>query len=745
DEETAWLKHMEKQFKEIAGEDGSIDLDEFKRALKVKDSFFADRFFALFDEDGSGSLELEEVLNGLRQITKGSRRDKLKFLFDIHDVDSNHVRCGCVTGSGCIDHSEMKAVLESCVTESALKISDQDIEDLTTILFEAADADDSGSITFEEMITEFEKHPEALDSLTISAANWLKPPVQATKHNKEETWRRFFTKRFVVNNFRLISFLSVFALVNAVLFAFNAWRYWGANGYVIIARGCGMCLNFDCAFVVVLMLRYTLTWLRMTALRFILPFDESVMLHKVVGYVICILTVLHTVAHLINIDTGVPSNSTAAPLPEYWEYLFTFKSKIGFIGPGFGYLSGVILDVILLIMFLCSLSFVRRTGHFQIFYWSHVLYLAFWALLIMHGPMFWYFFILPGILFVIEKIYSLKIVKIARHGHMYVTEVNLLPSKVTHLVISRPAKFVYEPGDYIFINIPDIAANEWHPFTISSAPEHRGEFWLHIRGAGYWTNRLHNFFSNYDEGIDDMDGLQSPPKHTSLKHIRVAREGCPSECYKNQRRRKFVKVKCFVDGPYGSPTREIMNTEHAVLVASGIGVTPYASILQSIMLRRKGRRVTCPCCDKSFYPDVPTELMGIKKVDFIWINRDQKCFEWFVSLLTQLEAQECEDGTVDRFLEMQMYMTAAASKNDMKGLGLQMALELLHAKRGTDLLTGLKTQTKPGRPDWREIFTKISAEKKGSVKVFFCGSAALAKQLNLQCDLHGFEFKKESF
>ena len=37
DEETTWLKHMERQFKEIAGEDGTIDLQEFKRALKVKD------------------------------------------------------------------------------------------------------------------------------------------------------------------------------------------------------------------------------------------------------------------------------------------------------------------------------------------------------------------------------------------------------------------------------------------------------------------------------------------------------------------------------------------------------------------------------------------------------------------------------------------------------------------------------------------------------------------------------------
>lgn len=61
----------------------------------------------------------------------------------------------------------MRAVIESCVSESAMKISEEDIEDLTDVLFDAADADGSGSITFEEMIEEFEKHPEALDSLTI--------------------------------------------------------------------------------------------------------------------------------------------------------------------------------------------------------------------------------------------------------------------------------------------------------------------------------------------------------------------------------------------------------------------------------------------------------------------------------------------------------------------------------------------------------------------------------------------------
>ena len=44
-------------------------------------------------------------------------------------------------------------------------------------------------------------------------------------------------------------------------------------------------------------------------------------------------------------------------------------------------------------------------------------------------------------------------------------------SQVVSLVIKRPPHFAFKPGDYIFINIPAIATFEWHPYTISSAPE----------------------------------------------------------------------------------------------------------------------------------------------------------------------------------------------------------------------------------------------------------------------------------
>lgn len=52
-----------------------------------------------------------------------------------------------------------------------------------------------------------------------------------------------------------------------------------------------------------------------------------------------------------------------------------------------------------------------------------------------------------------------------------------------------------------------------------------------------------------------------------------------------------------------------------------------------------------------------------------------------------------------------MYMTSALSKNDMKAIGLQMALDLLAKKEKRDSITGMRTRTQPGRPDWGKVRT----------------------------------------
>lgn len=41
----------------------------------------------------------------------------------------------------------------------------------------------------------------------------------------------------------------------------------------------------------------------------------------------------------------------------------------------------------------------------------------------------------------------------------------------------------------------------------------------------------------------------------------------------------------YIDGPFGAPTSQIFHAQHAILIGTGIGVTPFASILQSIMHR----------------------------------------------------------------------------------------------------------------------------------------------------------------
>lgn len=181
-------------------------------------------------------------------------------------------------------------------------------------------------------------------------------------------------------------------------------------------------------------------------------------------------------------------------------WLFTSKPGLFGLVHGWANPTGFLLFFILLIMFICSQPFVRRGGSFEIFYWTHLLYVPFWICVLLHGPNFWKWFIVPGLIYTVERIVRLIWMK-SKRGKTYISSGLLLPSKVTHLVIKRPVHFYFRPGDYIFVNIPAIAKYEWHPFTLSSAPEQEDYIWLHIRGVGEWTNRLHEFFEKEQEKL----------------------------------------------------------------------------------------------------------------------------------------------------------------------------------------------------------------------------------------------------
>lgn len=57
---------------------------------------------------------------------------------------------------------------------------------------------------------------------------------------------------------------------------------------------------------------------------------------------------------------------------------------------------------------------------------------------------------------------------------LIITNYSFTTRQVVKLRIDRPPDFEFHAGDYVYVNIPHVAKFEWHPFTISSAPEDEG-------------------------------------------------------------------------------------------------------------------------------------------------------------------------------------------------------------------------------------------------------------------------------
>ncbi|KAI1280879.1 NADPH oxidase 5 [Halotydeus destructor] len=841
----------------------SITLDQFQKIVKSRNPFFVERVFKIFDTENSNSVSKDEFIKAVKEIVKRSPEEKVLLLFQIYDLD----------GDDKITLAELRHVIKCCMDENGLQFSLTDLDYLTLTLFEDADKQGTGYIDFDSFKSLLGRNAGLIENVAISVERWLLPslPPKDKKESNANSFSRKLSLTYIANNATSFFFLVAFILANVILFTTRLRAYRESNYYVMFARAGGQCLNFTCAFTLALMLRKCITAMRSSGISDYLPVDQHIYYHKLTGMFIGVYSLLHTAMHIFNFrELTFHSN---VPL---LEYLFSINQNIGWFY-GSASVTGWLLIVILFIMIFTSMNFVRRTGNFEVFYYCHLLYVPFYLILTLHAPDFWKWLLVPGTVFVVELLIRMKN-SFGSQGYTYIQQGSLLPSRVVHLVIRRPPGFDFRPGDWIFVQIPEVAKAEWHPFTISSAPEMSGVLWLHIRAVGEWTNRLLQYFAeqekmvketnrdrclsglNYDDNlvgvhcdiipsrrqraqtIEEFDEIELTPNVSKTRQQRLfevseergfsyARQSStpavtsrtradvklrkystvvdrfptslsrsPSKVYVLPRPRECDEFSCkrrsnhgdseeqsdiiraknfgkissmlslkrkerqvssskinanmikldkplhlHIDGPYGSPSSHIFSTQHAVMIATGIGVTPYASILQSIMFRYVKAKHTCPKCGQSWADPEPPTMMNLKKVDFVWINRDQKSFEWFVNLLSELEITQAQLNEAERFLDMHMYVTSALDKSDMKAIGLQLALDLMHEKEKRDLITGLKTRTQPGRPNWDEFFSSIAAQNKGRVTVFFCGPPELGRTLQAHCIPYGFTFRKENF
>jgi predicted ferric reductase/Ca2+-binding EF-hand superfamily protein len=651
------LARLERAFERHAGKDARIDATELQQALGLRSPYLARRVLAVFDRDGNGTIEREEFLQGVRQLVFGDVREKLWFAFRLHDHD----------GDGFIDPTEMLRMIWIGMAESEIaERATQPAEHLTRVLFHAADTNRDGRISFEEFVAAIQARPRLLRQMTQSEAIWIAPNEEllAWLETPGGAARRPFG-RLPGEGWQGLIFLALWLLANASLLAFGLLRGLAPrnqDAVMQLGRALALCIDFNGALILVPMMRRLLTRLRSTWLGHVLPVDDAVSFHRIVGQTLFALALAHAACSMVAYANG----HADAPLSH-----LVFGTLIG--------ASGAALLLVFAVMWAFSLAFVRRTRHFELFYFTHLLYVAWFVLAAVHAPSFLIWASLPLAGFAVEQIRRV----LHRAPSSRVTSSRALRSGVTRLEIERPAGFEFAPADYVFLRIPAVARHEWHPFTLSSAPERPG-LTVHVRALGNWSKTLRRLVE---------DAPDAP-------------------------------LRAYVDGPYGSPSAHIFTSRVAVLIGAGIGVTPFASVLESLVLRANGSS------------DRPSRL---EHAYFFWLNHDQYSFEWFSTLLSQLEG-------LDRrgLLEMHLCMTGARSS--ATALGLELARDVMHGSGRSDMITGLRMHTHVGRPDWEAMLGSI-AERHGSgqVDVFYCGPAGLATRLSPLCRRLGMSFREEKF
>lgn len=649
---------LQETFQKHAGPDSQIDANELQRSLKIHSEFLAERILAILDRDGNGRVSRTEFLDAVRRLVFGSTREKLKLAFQIHDLD----------GNGRIEPIEIKRMIALNLAEEAgsevsgvrsTRMRQERVEDLAKLFLLEADQDGDGTLSFDEFERIAMSDPRLLELLAESEASRFLPDRELASAPGEVRTRLQRARRSLENHLPWVAFLTVWGCLNVALFAWGVLTHRAEGPFVMLARGAGATLDLNAGLILFTVMRGLLTRLRNSRFGRWLPLDDSLSIHRMLGHALFLAGVVHSAAHFAN---------------------YANRSGLGAaLGSSLAAQTGVGLLVLTLVMWGFSLPPIRKSGRFELFYFAHFGYILWFGLALLHAPRFRAWVVLPVALFVVEWVLRRQ----RRSQAAEVLELAGLPSGVTRVRVERPAGFKYRPGDYAFLRIAELAKHEWHPFTISSAPE-REHLTFHVRSQGDWTKALRR-----------------------LCDARVGSAGEP--------------MKVHLDGPFGAPTTGIFSTRHAVMIGAGIGVTPFASVLESLVTRANAGE------------------SRLEKVYFYWLNRESRAFEWFADLLLVLEQRDER-----KLVDIRICMTGG--RGNAAALALNLARNLSHDMGKPDLVTGLRTQTRLAAPDFEKELREIAEQHHPDpVEVFFCGPPGLGRKLRTVCANVGLPFREEGF
>ncbi|ETV98375.1 hypothetical protein H310_09066 [Aphanomyces invadans] len=364
--------------------------------------------------------------------------------------------------------------------------------------------------------------------------------------------------------------------------------------------------------------------------------DRLIKLHRWLGRLFVLTATLH-LAMNVPLITFAHSFGTQAVVP-----LFGFVAYVSFAS-----------------MALLSYESIRR-HYFEVFYYYHrIMSIVGLVFVVLHTEAVRTAMMLPLALYAATFVWRLR-------GYLNKYSARIQSSHVPNTVIlvlpvtpqTKRWAATMNPCSFFWVNIPSVSVLQWHPFSAVVTPD--GEsiaFCMKSLAAGSFADQV------------------------------VA-----------QAKANLVSMAVFVGGPYGKPSVDFTKYDEVILIAGGIGVTPFVSLVNQLPHTLPAHANT--------------------HIQFHWIVRSA---EELLAAETLMFA-----APVPTFVTARYYVDGS------------------HADGSIVATAGQSLQYSGGRPNLDEIVHADLYEGK-TVCVLVCGPPGLTHSVQLRAYNARFDFHKEVF
>mmetsp|Transcript_165739 Transcript_165739/g.532171 ORF Transcript_165739/g.532171 Transcript_165739/m.532171 type:complete len:776 (+) Transcript_165739:55-2382(+) len=303
-----------------------------------------------------------------------------------------------------------------------------------------------------------------------------------------------------------------------------------------------------------------------------ISWESSVWVHRCLGGVCLLLVLAHVGAFWINfaaldifphdilaMPTFYPMNGPKPQEPQGDDWTIPMMQLIGYPS-----------------LLAMGLPQFWRRKHWELFKYFHYFFMALVPAALLHATSGWYFLLGSIAFWLVDA--SIRFASCARPTAVLSVAAHDAEGGVTEVRFEKSFK---EPGQYCFVNVPEISLWEWHPFSLCSSPlDSSAQMCMTNMGNGTFTGKLYDLAKKCSE-----------------------------------RGSSFVLN---VDGPYGPPL-DPKDYSAMLLIAGGIGITPMHSIFR--MLAQLADRQELPA--------------SLKLVRLIWIGRSASLFRILIDSLAE--------------------------------------------------------------------------------------------------------------